>query len=46
MRNFVVEASGQFIGLVVLDGREANRPGHVQAEGGELEVSHTFLPQS
>jgi hypothetical protein len=31
---------------VVFDRREANRAGHVQAEGGELEVSYTFLPLS
>jgi len=41
---FAVEAGGKFIGSVTLDRRDPVRPGHVRAEGNEVEVSYTFLP--
>lgn len=41
---FAVEAVGAFVGVVVLDRRDAQQPGHLRPEGGELEVSYTFLP--
>jgi RimJ/RimL family protein N-acetyltransferase len=43
---FAVADDGQFIGTVVLDYRDAERPGHVRPGGNELEISYTFLPSS
>ncbi|MGW7680137.1 GNAT family N-acetyltransferase [Kribbella sp. NPDC054772] len=42
---FVVEGEGRFVGVVSFGRRELSRPGHVRAEGGEIEVSYTFLPE-
>ncbi len=41
---FAVEAGGGFIGIVTLDRRDPDRPGHVRASGNEVEVSYTFSP--
>jgi len=41
---FAVETLGTFVGAVVLDRRDADQPGHLRPEGGELEVSYSFLP--
>ena len=41
---FAIEVTNTFVGAVVLDRRDANQPGHLRSEGGELEVSYTFLP--
>lgn len=41
---FAVEASNTFVGIVGLDRRKADQPGHLRPEGGEIEVSYTFLP--
>jgi len=41
---FAVETLGIFVGAVVLDRRDVDQPGHLRTEGGELEVSYTFLP--
>lgn len=42
---FAVDVGGEFVGLVILNRRSADLPGHVRSEGGELEVSYLFLPQ-
>jgi RimJ/RimL family protein N-acetyltransferase len=41
---FAVEADGEFIGNVTLDRRDPDRPGHLRAQGNEVEVSYTLLP--
>lgn len=41
---FGVEALGSFIGIVTLGRRDQDRPGHLQAQGNELEISYLFLP--
>ena len=38
-------ASGTFVGTIGLDRRDAERPGHVQPEGLELEISYVLTPQ-
>jgi RimJ/RimL family protein N-acetyltransferase len=43
---FVVELDGAAIGMITLDRREAERPGHVRPEGGEAELGYLFLPQA
>jgi RimJ/RimL family protein N-acetyltransferase len=43
---FVVELDGAMIGMVTLDRREAERPGHVRAGAGEVELGYMFLPQT
>ena len=34
------------IGVVTLDRRDAERPGHVAPEGGEAELGYLFLPSA
>jgi RimJ/RimL family protein N-acetyltransferase len=41
---FAVEAGGQFAGIVTLDRRDPDRPGHLREQGHEVEVGYTFLP--
>lgn len=41
---FVVERDGTFIGTVSFVRRDRELPGHVRAEGGEVELSYLFLP--
>ena len=43
---FVVDLDGAMIGVVTLDRRDAERPGHVAAEGGEAELGYLFLPSA
>ena len=43
---FVVELDGAMIGIITLDRREADRPGHVRPEGGEAELGYMFLPEA
>jgi RimJ/RimL family protein N-acetyltransferase len=43
---FVVECAGEMIGMVTLDRRGAERPGHVRPEAGEVELGYLFLPQA
>jgi RimJ/RimL family protein N-acetyltransferase len=43
---FVVEQDDQAIGIVTFDPRDAGRPGHVRAEGGEAELGYMFLPHA
>jgi len=41
---FVVDLDGEMIGLVTLDRRAAERPGHVRPDAGEAELGYLFLP--
>ncbi|GAA1139241.1 RimJ/RimL family protein N-acetyltransferase [Kitasatospora gansuensis] len=41
---FVVEFGGVMIGVIMLDRRAAERPGHVRPEAGESELSYLLLP--
>jgi RimJ/RimL family protein N-acetyltransferase len=43
---FVVDLDGAMIGMITLDRRDAERPGHVRPEGGEAELGYLFLPQA
>ena len=43
---FVVELDGAMVGIVTLDRRDAERPGHVRPEGGEHELGYMFLPKT
>ena len=43
---FVVELDGTMIGLITLDPRDAERPGHVRPEAGETELGYLFLPEA
>ncbi|MGW0119701.1 GNAT family N-acetyltransferase [Streptomyces sp. NPDC003327] len=41
---FVAELDGAMIGMITLDRRAAERPGHVRPEAGEAELGYLFLP--
>lgn len=41
---FVVELDGAAVGTVALTRRDAERPGHLRPEAGEVELSYLFLP--
>jgi RimJ/RimL family protein N-acetyltransferase len=43
---FVVELDGAMIGMVTLERRGAERPGHVRPDAGEFELGYLFLPQA
>ncbi|MEU1513803.1 GNAT family N-acetyltransferase [Streptomyces sp. NPDC005811] len=43
---FVVDLDGAMIGMVTLDRRDADRPGHVRPAGGEAELGYLFLPEA
>ncbi|GAA3835666.1 GNAT family N-acetyltransferase [Amycolatopsis tucumanensis] len=43
---FVVELDGAMIGMITLDPRDAERPGHVRPEAGEAELGYLFLPRA
>ncbi|RKE05105.1 RimJ/RimL family protein N-acetyltransferase [Streptomyces sp. TLI_171] len=43
---FVVDHDGLMIGIVTLDRRDAERPGHIRPDAGEAELSYMFLPQA
>jgi RimJ/RimL family protein N-acetyltransferase len=42
----VVELDGAMIGMVTLDRRDAERPGHVSPDAGEAELGYLFLPRA
>ncbi|MFJ4678031.1 MULTISPECIES: GNAT family N-acetyltransferase [unclassified Kitasatospora] len=42
----VVDLDGAMIGLVTLDPRGPERPGHLRPEGGERELGYLFLPHA
>ena len=43
---FVVDLDGAMIGVVTIDRRDAERPGHVRPERGEAELGYLFLPSA
>ena len=43
---FVIEHDGAMIGMVTLDRRDTERPGHVRPDGGEAELGYMFLPEA
>ena len=43
---FVVDLDGAMIGIVTFDRRDAERPGQVFPEAGEVELGYLFLPQA
>ncbi|MET9963639.1 GNAT family N-acetyltransferase [Streptomyces sp. NPDC006326] len=43
---FAVDYDGAMIGIVTLDRRDAERPGHVRAGAGEAELSYMLLPEA
>ncbi|MBO0845234.1 MAG: GNAT family N-acetyltransferase [Nocardioides sp.] len=43
---FVVDLDGAMIGIVTLDRRDAERPGHVRPGAGEAELGYMFLPEA
>ncbi|WP_158887903.1 GNAT family N-acetyltransferase [Amycolatopsis anabasis] len=42
---FVVDLDGAMIGMITLDRRDAERPGHVRPGAGERELGYLFLPE-
>jgi RimJ/RimL family protein N-acetyltransferase len=42
----VVDLAGAMIGMIRLDRRDAERPGHVRPDAGEAELGYLFLPQA
>lgn len=42
---FVTELDGAMIGMVTLDRRDPERPGHVRPNAGEAELGYLFLPE-
>lgn len=43
---FVVDLDGAMIGVITLDPRDAERPGHVRPDAGEAELGYMFLPEA
>ncbi|MFD9934360.1 GNAT family N-acetyltransferase [Streptomyces massasporeus] len=43
---FVIERDGTMIGIVTLDRRDAERPGHVRPDAQEAELGYMFLPEA
>jgi RimJ/RimL family protein N-acetyltransferase len=43
---FVIDLDGALIGMITLDRRDAERPGHVRPEAGEAELGYLFLPEA
>ncbi|WP_435851184.1 GNAT family N-acetyltransferase [Streptomyces tibetensis] len=42
---FVIDLDGAMVGMVTLDRRGAERPGHVRPEGEEAELGYLLLPE-
>ncbi|MFD6493518.1 GNAT family N-acetyltransferase [Streptomyces sp. NPDC060188] len=42
---FVIELDGAMIGVITLDRRDADRPGHVRSHAGVAELGYLFLPE-
>ncbi|MFF3125544.1 GNAT family N-acetyltransferase [Streptomyces sp. NPDC057908] len=40
----VIDLDGAMIGVITLDRRDAERPGHVRPDAGEAELGYMFLP--
>ena len=43
---FVADLDGAMIGVITLDRRGAERPGHVRPDAGETELGYMFLPEA
>jgi len=43
---FVVDLDGVMIGMVTLDRRDAERPGHVRPDAEQAELGYMFLPEA
>jgi RimJ/RimL family protein N-acetyltransferase len=43
---FVVDLGGAMIGMITLDRRDVERPGHISPGGGEAELGYLFLPRA
>ena len=43
---FVVDLDGAMIGMITLDRRDAERPGHVRPNAREAELGYMFLPEA
>ncbi|MDX3095274.1 GNAT family N-acetyltransferase [Streptomyces sp. ME19-03-3] len=43
---FVIDLNGAMIGMITLDRRDAERPGHVRADAEETELGYMFLPEA
>ncbi|MGW6983588.1 GNAT family N-acetyltransferase [Streptomyces sp. NPDC054932] len=43
---FVIDLDGAMIGMITLDRRAAERPGHVRPDAGETELGYMFLPEA
>jgi RimJ/RimL family protein N-acetyltransferase len=43
---FVIDLGGAMIGIITLDRRDAERPGHVRPAAGEAELGYMFLPEA
>jgi RimJ/RimL family protein N-acetyltransferase len=43
---FVVALDGAMIGMVTLDRRDAERPGHIRPDAAEAELGYMFLPEA
>ena len=43
---FVVDLDGAMIGMITLDRRAAERPGHLRPDAGEAELGYLFLPHA
>jgi RimJ/RimL family protein N-acetyltransferase len=44
--SFAIDLDGAMIGMITLDQRDAERPGHVRPDAGEAELGYMFLPQA
>ncbi len=42
----VIDLDGTMIGMITLDRRDAERPGHVRPDAGEAELGYMFLPEA
>ncbi|MFE7041076.1 GNAT family N-acetyltransferase [Streptomyces atratus] len=43
---FVIDLDGAMIGMITLDRRDAERPGHVRPDAGEVDLGYMFLPEA
>ncbi|RSN52380.1 GNAT family N-acetyltransferase [Amycolatopsis sp. WAC 04182] len=43
---FVIELDGSMIGMITLDQRDAERPGHIRPDAGETELGYLILPRA
>ena len=43
---FVVDLDGAMIGIVTIDRRDAERPGHVRPDAEQAELGYMFLPEA